>query len=75
MVVATTRGHPYWHLTGLVLQPTGTKHGQFRRLGMIDNRPVEDMGSFMETAMDSTLLEGEFYLEAARDKGFTIELI
>ena len=63
---------------GLILEPTGLKRGQFRRLGVVLHEymwGVIDLDAFLHKARNPELLEDTFYQEADPDLGFTIEII
>jgi hypothetical protein len=62
------------HVSGLIIQPTGRKHGQFRRLGVLERR-VDGLDTFLHRATNPEYLPKDWYEASDPEKGFTIELV
>lgn len=61
-------------VSGVILVPT-VKRGQFRRVGVMLNREVENLETLLEHGLKTELLDQSLYQEANSEHGFTIELV
>lgn len=60
--------------SGIVLQPTGIRRGQYQRLGKV-LCIIDHFDMFLDNATNPELLDESLYGEADRQKGFTIEMV
>ncbi|KAL2066064.1 hypothetical protein VTL71DRAFT_2135 [Oculimacula yallundae] len=60
---------------GLLLSPTGSKKGQFERVGVMLYAQAEDFELAFRNAKDPTMLDESLYEEADIEKGFTVVII
>lgn len=63
------------YIYGLVVKPTGSKPGQFTRLGSTGKQRVKNIEEFLRKAKDPANLNEQLYQAADLAKGFTIEII
>lgn len=62
-------------ISGIMIVPTEVKRGQFRRVGVLLHREVEDTSLLLEHGRKVENLDRSFYQEADSETGFTIELV
>jgi hypothetical protein len=62
-------------ISGIILVPTKVKRGQFRRVGVMLNREIKDLGVLLDYVKNSELLDQSLYQEADLENGFTIEMV
>ncbi|KAE8443228.1 hypothetical protein EG329_002096 [Mollisiaceae sp. DMI_Dod_QoI] len=62
------------HVSGLIMQPTGRKSGQFQRLGFLSGE-IDGFDAILKRALNPRYLPPDWYMASDHDKGFTIELV